>query len=269
MESTLMPSDPAPAPAREDPLLQIEGLSLSFGGLKVLDDVSMSVRRGSIVGIVGPNGAGKSSLLNCATGAYRAQGGTVRVAGVDVLRRSPSSIAQLGVSRTFQAVQLVRDYTVEQNVMIGRHLKVRRNLLAAMAYIGPSRRQERSEKEAVGEILEAVGMAGRGQEKVGNLSYGDQRRVEIARAIAAEPALLFLDEPTSGMGAAERATIGELLASLTATRSLTQVLIEHDVNFVAGLCERVVVLDFGKVIAEGPPEVVFADPRVIEAYVGV
>lgn len=255
--------------SERETILELDSVCLSFGGLKVLEQVSMRVPRGTIVGIVGPNGAGKSSLLNCATGAYRAQSGSIRVNGVEVARRSASATAALGVSRTFQAVQLVQDYTIEQNVLIGRHLRMQRNLFASIAYWGPARRQEERELQVVNLLLEAVGLGGRGHEEVGNLPYGDQRRVEIARAIASEPDLLFLDEPTSGMGPAERAEIGALLAALTAEKGLTQVLIEHDVNFVAQLCDHVVVLDFGSVIAEGTPAEVFSDQRVIDAYVGL
>ncbi len=249
--------------------LRVENLSLSFGGLNVLTDVSLSVDAGHILGIVGPNGAGKSSLLNCAMGTYRPQTGRITIGGHEVLGRRPSQIAKLGVARTFQAVQLIRDYTVEENVLVGRHLQMNRNFFAGCLYLGPARRQERAERVRVAELLDAVGLSRRRRAKVSELSYGEQRRVEIARAMASEPALMFLDEPTSGMGHTERREVGDLLRDLNRSAGLTQVLNEHDVNFVARLCETVLVLDFGKVLAQGTPEEVFSDPQVVEAYVGL
>ena len=250
------------------PALQIDGLMLRFGGVKVFEDVSFAVASGATLGVVGPNGAGKTSLLNCATGAYTPQAGTIRIFGSEVIDAGPAKIARLGVTRTFQGIQLVPDFSVVENILVGCHLRLQHNLLQALVYVGPSRRQEVLARQRVAEILETVGLSGMGHLKASELSHGDQRRVEIGRALASDPRLLFLDEPTSGMSRSERRAIGDLLENLQRDVGITLVLIEHDVDFVRRMCDQVIVLDFGKIIAHGAPDQVFNDPRVIEAYVG-
>jgi branched-chain amino acid transport system ATP-binding protein len=249
-----------------DPL-QVSGLSLSFGGLQVLNDVSFSLAKGAVVGIIGPNGAGKTSLLNCINGAYRPQSGSIAFDGESLLEKRPSSIAKIGVARTFQAVQLIPGLSVMENVLLGRHIRQSRNLFAALMYWGPGKSVERQQRWEVGRILELLGLSALADREAVTLPYGQQRLVELARVMASEPRLLLLDEPTSGMSRAERAEIGSIIRSL-ADGGLSQLIVEHDVGFISNLCDEVIVLNFGRIIAQGTPSTVLQEEHVVEAYIG-
>jgi branched-chain amino acid transport system ATP-binding protein len=247
--------------------IAVSDLSLAFSGLQVLDHVSLEIPRGHVVGVIGPNGAGKTSLLNCMSGYYRAQSGSIQMVGRDVRRMSPAAIARLGVARTFQAVQLIPDASVIENVLVGRHTRMRRNLLLAMLYLGPAMAAERRERVRVEALLAQLGIADLRDHEVSTLPYGQLRRVEIARALATEANILLLDEPTSGMNHLERAKIGSIIHAMR-DQGLTQLIVEHDVRFISEVCDSVVVLNFGTVIARGKPADALSDERVVEAYLG-
>jgi branched-chain amino acid transport system ATP-binding protein len=250
------------------PCLGVEGVDLWFGGTHALDHVSFDVRQGETFGIIGPNGAGKSSLLNCVNGYYRPTEGRVTFKGRDLRGMAPHRIAALGIGRTFQNIELSPDSTVLQNVMLGRHIHIRTGVIREILRIGPAQREEARQREKVEEILAFLGLARLRHHPVSDLPYGQQKLVELARALAMEPAVLLLDEPTAGMTGDERADVGVQIRRLNQEMGITQVLIEHDAGFIRELCDRVVVLDFGRVISMGTPDEVMADPAVIEAYLG-
>jgi branched-chain amino acid transport system ATP-binding protein len=250
------------------PCLGVEEIDLWFGGTHALDHVAFEIYEGETFGIIGPNGAGKSSLLNCVNGYYRPQKGRVTFRGRDLRRMAPHRIAGLGIGRTFQNIELSPDSTVLQNVMLGRHIHIRTGVIREVLRIGPAQRQEALQREKVEEILAFLGLARLRHHAVSDLPYGQQKLVELARALAMEPTVLLLDEPTAGMTADERADVGAQVRRLNQEMGITLVLIEHDAGFIRELCDRVVVLDFGRVIAIGTPDEVMADPAVIEAYLG-
>jgi branched-chain amino acid transport system ATP-binding protein len=248
--------------------LRIEGVDLWFGGTHALDHLDIDVAEGEVFGIIGPNGAGKSSLLNVINGYYRPQEGRVLLRDRDLAGMRPHEIANLGIGRTFQNIELSPESTVLQNVMLGRHTHLRTGALREILHFGPGRREEARNRAQVEEILAFLDLARVRHHPVSDLPYGQQKLVELARALAMEPAVLLLDEPTAGMTAAERADVAAQIVGLKQQTGITQVLIEHDAGFIRELCDRVVVLDFGKVIALGPPTQVMDDPTVIEAYLG-
>jgi branched-chain amino acid transport system ATP-binding protein len=248
-------------------LLSVENVSKRFGGLAALEDVSLSVQAGEIYGLIGPNGAGKTTLFNCMTGLYTATSGAVRLDGVAVQALKPHQIVKLGFARTFQNIRLFANMTALENVMVGRHARSRASVLGAVLRCRKTRAEEAAIRAKAHELLNYAGLAGKGRTLASHLSYGDQRRLEIARALATEPKLLALDEPVAGMNPAERRQMGELFQKLRAG-GVTLLLIEHDVKLVMGLCDRVAVLDYGRKIAEGPADVVRQDPAVIAAYLG-
>jgi branched-chain amino acid transport system ATP-binding protein len=248
-------------------LLSVENVSKRFGGLAALENVSLSVKRGEIYGLIGPNGAGKTTLFNCMTGLYSVTSGAVRLDGAVVQAMKPHQIVKLGFARTFQNIRLFANMTVLENVMVGRHVRTRANVLGAVLRCGKTRSEEVAIRDKAAELLAYVGLAGKGRGLASHLSYGDQRRLEIARALATEPKLLALDEPVAGMNPNERQQMGELFRKLR-EGGVTLLLIEHDVKLVMGLCDRVAVLDYGRKIAEGPAEEVRKDAAVIAAYLG-
>jgi len=262
-----MTAEPTQA-APTEPLLRIEGVDLWFGGTHALDDVTFDVRPGEIFGIIGPNGAGKSSLLNCINGYYRPRSGRIILHGEDLTRLRPHQIARLGIGRTFQNIELSPEATVLDNVMVGRHLHIRSNPLSESLRLPGARRQESRSRLRAQEILELVGLEHARDEPVSDLPYGQQKLVELGRALATDPDLLLLDEPTAGMTAEERKEVARVLKDLSVRTGVPLVLIEHDTGFIRGLTDRVAVLDFGRLIALGTPDEVLHDPQVIEAYLG-
>lgn len=248
-------------------LLQIEGVSKQFGGIGALTNVDLTVERGTVHGLIGPNGAGKTTFFNVMTGLYRADAGRFVLDGAPYQPTSVHKVAQAGIARTFQNIRLFNAMSVLENVMIGRHVRTRNGLWAALSRHRQARAEEAETRRIAGYWLDYVGIGDLAERRADTLSYGHQRRLEIARALATEPKLLALDEPAAGMNAAEKIQLRKLLEKIRSD-GRTLLLIEHDVKLVMGLCDRVTVLDHGEVIAEGAPHTVRSDPAVIEAYLG-
>ena len=250
-------------------LLEVDGLGLQFGGLTVLDEVSLRVAEGGVTAIIGPNGAGKTSLFNSVSGSYRPHAGRIAFAGADITRLPAARRAALGVARTFQNIALFPSMTVLDNVKLGRHVHLRSGLLAGGLYLGRARREERRlEAYIEDEVADLLGIGEILGESAAALPYGLRKRVELARAVAMHPRLLLLDEPAAGLGHGDREQMMCLIRDLQRQRGITVLLVEHDMHVVMDLADQVVVLDFGRVIAAGTPEQVREDPAVIAAYLG-
>ena len=249
-------------------LLEASGITLSFRGVAALSDVSFRVEPGSIHAIVGPNGAGKTSLLNCISGVYRPQRGKIRFDERDLTRVGPAGRTRLGIARTFQNIALFRGMTVLDNLLIGRHLHQRTGLLAGALWIGPGRREEIAHREMVEDVIDFLEIQHVRKKVVGTLSYGLQKRVELARALALEPKLLLLDEPMAGMNAEEKEDMARFVLELHDERGTAVVMIEHDMGVVMELSDRITVLNFGERIADGTPEEVRRNRDVQDAYLG-
>lgn len=251
-----------------DVLLEARAVAKHFGGVKALNDVSLSIRRGEVYGLIGPNGAGKTTFFNCMTGLYVPDGGGFVFDGAPLQADAPHKAATRGIARTFQNIRLFGNMSALENVMVGRHVRTRTGIFGAIFRDRATVAEEAAIRRRALELLHYVGVEDRADDLAKNLSYGDQRRLEIARALATEPKLLCLDEPAAGMNGTETEELRVLIEGIRKD-GVTVLLIEHDVKLVMGLCDRVAVLDYGALVIEDVPAVVQRDPRVIEAYIGV
>ncbi|MBF2004037.1 MAG: ABC transporter ATP-binding protein [Chlorogloeopsis fritschii C42_A2020_084] len=249
-------------------ILDANSLTRRFGGLVAVNNVSFTVNKHEIFGLIGPNGAGKTTLFNLITGLIPPSSGQLRYKDKEISQLRPHQIAGLGIARTFQNIRLFGELSALENVIIARHLHTHSNMLTGVLGIPPAPQEESKSKQKALELLELVGLDKRAEEKAKNFAYGDQRRLEIARALALEPQILLLDEPAAGMNPSEKQLLSEFIRSLRDRFNLTIILIEHHVPLVMGLCDRIAVLDFGQLIALGEPTVVRNNPAVIEAYLG-
>ncbi len=253
----------------DDPVqLKVENVSLSFGGVMALSGVSFSVRPGEIFSVIGPNGAGKTSMLNCVSGRYKPQHGTISFEGHAVTGRPPAARARLGIARTFQNIALFKGMTVLDNILIGRHIHLKNGFLRGGLYLGPCRKEEIANRRFVEDIVDFLEIEHIRKRTVGTLAYGLQKRVELARALALDPKLVLLDEPMAGMNLEETEDMVRFILDINKERGVTVILVEHDMGVVMDISDRLVVLNFGEKIGEGTPDEVQSNAEVIRAYLG-
>jgi branched-chain amino acid transport system ATP-binding protein len=248
--------------------LNVENLGLSFGGVQALSDISFQVKKGQIVSIIGPNGAGKTSTLNCVSGFYRPQKGDVYFRNKKITKMAPDKVARLGISRTFQNIQLYAGLNVVDNLMSARHFFMKASWFESGLYYGRAHKEEVKHRWAVEEIIDFLDLQRYRKAVVGTLPYGIRKRIDLGRALAQQPQVLLLDEPMAGMNLEEKEDMARFILDVQEEKGITMVLIEHDMGVVMDITDLVVVLDFGRKIAEGPPEAIKKDPVVIKAYLG-
>jgi branched-chain amino acid transport system ATP-binding protein len=251
-----------------EPLLEVRDVTLRFGGVTAIEKVSFDVGRGELFAIIGPNGAGKTSIFNCLNGVYRPQEGSIRFKGTEIVGKKPAATAAMGIARTFQNLGLFGNLDVIDNLMLGRHQRMTTGFLAGAIWLGKAKREEIVNRRRCEEIVELLELQPYRRSHVGTLPYGVQKRIELGRTLAMEPDLLLLDEPVAGMNLEETEDIARYILEIQAELQLAMILVEHDMHMVMDIADRVMVLDFGRVIATGEPSAVQADQRVIEAYLG-
>ena len=249
-------------------MLEVTSLGISFGGLRAVDELSIKIEKGGLVGLIGPNGAGKTTVFNMLTGVYRPTDGGIRLDGQNLIGKKPHEICKMGVARTFQNIRLFSELSVLDNVKTGLHNQITYSLAESMFHLGSYRKKEKQMDEKAMELLSVFGLESVADYRAANLPYGKQRKLEIARALATEPKLLLLDEPAAGMNPNETEELMETIEVVRKRFGVTVLLIEHDMKLVSGICEYLYVLNFGRLLAEGTPKEVLSNPEVVKAYLG-